>query len=40
MDTEVTFEDGRKGRIRAMVRIMDAREQRPPAATALAEAAE
>ena len=29
MDTEVTFEDGRKGRIRATVRIMDAREHQP-----------
>ena len=38
MDTEVTFEDGRKGRIRATVKIMDAREHRPP--PAMAEAAE
>jgi len=38
VDTEVTFEDGRKGRIRATVKIMDATLHQPQ--PALAEAAE
>jgi long-chain acyl-CoA synthetase len=38
VDTEVTYEDGRKGRIRATVRIMDAKTY--PAAAAMREAAE
>jgi long-chain acyl-CoA synthetase len=38
VDIEVTFEDGRKGRIRATVKIMDARQHAPP--KEMAEAAE